>query len=104
MPSDFDHIEQAANSILRLAGDIRASWTDRQVEVIRKRRTLPRKLQKDLAQELGVSPSVVSEVLRAARYEAVREAEEVVVILLNRAAAPESFRPDPTDLMRDTNE
>ncbi|MBZ0266598.1 hypothetical protein K8I85_00445, partial [bacterium] len=83
--------ERAANAILRLSGDIRAGWTDRQVEVIRQRRTTP--LQKDVAQRLGVSPSVISEVLRAARHDAVREAEHAVEVLLNRAASPGSFRP-----------
>jgi hypothetical protein len=86
MPSG---VHEAANSILRLTGDIRVAWTDRQAEVIRVRRTWP--LQKDVARELGVSESVVSEVLQAARHDAVQEAEEALVLLLNRTASPESF-------------
>lgn len=83
-------LQRAANSILRLTGDIRSGWSDRQLEVIRVRRKLP--LQKDVAKHLKVSPSVVSEVLRAARHDAVLEAEETVVEILNIAASPESFR------------
>jgi hypothetical protein len=86
MPRAF---QLAANSILRLTGDIRAGWTDRQFQVIRVRRTLP--LQKDVARELDVSPSVISEVLSTARHDAVCEAEEAVVVLLNRSASPKSF-------------
>lgn len=88
MPS---HFERAANSILRLTGDIRGAWTDRQREIVRMRRTMP--LQKDVAQKLDVSPSVVSEVLRAARHDAVLEAEEAVVVLINRTASPQDFPP-----------
>lgn len=78
--------EDAANAILRLTGDIRAGWTDRQLEVIRMRRTWP--LQKDVARELGVSPSVVSEVLRAARHDAVSNAEDAFAKVFNYAANP----------------
>jgi SatD family (SatD) len=81
----------ATNAILRLTGEIRAGWTDRQVEVMRQ---FPytmndARLQKDVAEELDVSPSVISEILRAARRDAVREAEHAVAVLLNRAANPE---------------
>lgn len=84
-------LEEAANAILRLTGDIRATWTDRQLEMIRRRRRFP--VQKDIAQQLAVSPSVVSEVLKAARHDAIQGAEHVVASLLNRATDPEGFAP-----------
>jgi SatD family (SatD) len=86
--------EGAANAILRLTGEIRAGWTDRQIQVMRRFpvAAAASPLQKDVAEELGVSPSVISEMLRAARRDAVREAEHAVAVMLNRAASPESFR------------
>lgn len=79
----------AANAILWLTGSIRAAWTDRQLEVVRALRSLP--LQKTVAERLDVSPSVVSEVLKAARHDSVRGSEHVVEILINRAAVPEDL-------------
>jgi hypothetical protein len=87
VPSPY---RETVRAILRLTGEIRAAWTDRQREIVRRRRDRP--LQKDVARELGVSPSVVSEVLSAARHDAVLEAEHAVVVLLNRALSPEAFR------------
>jgi hypothetical protein len=81
----------AINSILRLTGEIRAGWTDRQVEVVRARRTRP--LQKDIAHDLGVHPSVISGILSAAQHDAVCEAEDAVAALLNRAVHPDEFPP-----------
>jgi transcriptional regulator len=72
-------------AILRLTGDLRAAWTDRQCEIVRIRRTTP--LQKDVAERLGVSPSVVCEVLRAARHDAIQEAEEAARVILDRLIA-----------------
>jgi hypothetical protein len=85
----------AANAILRLTGSIRAAWTDRQREVVRVLRRAPS--QKSVAEELDVSPSVVSEVLKAARHDAVVDAEHVVEILINRAAVPEQFAKFPKE-------
>lgn len=85
--------EAAVNFVLRTIGQARAGWTDRQFEVIRTRRTLP--LQKDVAERLSVNPSVVSEVLRAARHDEVLEGDRVVASLLNRALRPqESFHDE----------
>jgi hypothetical protein len=42
-----------------------------------------------VANDLGVSPSVISEVLRSARHDAVLEADEAVAILLDRALSPQ---------------
>jgi hypothetical protein len=74
---------QVANALLRLAGETRNGWTDRQVEIVRAHRTRP--LRKDVAAALGVSPSVVTESLKAARFDAVREADDAVAALLDRA-------------------
>jgi len=76
--------QQVADALLRLAGETRNAWTDRQVEIARAHRTRP--LRKDVAVALGVSPSVVSESLKAARFDAVREADDAVAALLDRAA------------------
>jgi hypothetical protein len=72
---------EVANALLRLAGDIRRGWTDRQAEVIR---TYERRgVQKDVAEELSVSPSVISEVLHAARYDSVLQAEAAIATVLD---------------------
>ena len=82
--------KEAANALLLLAGETRNAWTDRQVEIVRAYRTRP--LRKDVAAALGVSPSVVSESLKAARFDAVREADDAVAVLLDRAATGEGGR------------
>lgn len=75
----------AINALWRLAGDLRAGWTDRQREVIARLRHAT--YRKDVAHELGVSPSVVTEVLGAARFDAVAEAEKAAAALLGRELA-----------------
>lgn len=74
--------QEAVNALLRLAGDLRRDWTERQREVVALLRTA--EYRKDVAHQLGVSPSVVTEVLGAARYDAITEAERAVVALLDR--------------------
>jgi hypothetical protein len=72
---------EVANALLRLAGDIRRGWTDRQAEVIQ---TYERRgVQKDVAEELSVSPSVISEVLHAARHDSVLQAEAAIATVLD---------------------
>ncbi len=82
-------LELAVNSILRLTGDLRDGWTDRQREIIRAHRTVP--LQKKVAHLLGVSPSVISAALKSARYDAILEAERTAIMLLNWGAGFEDF-------------
>lgn len=77
--------EDAINALWRVAADLRAGWTDRQREVIARMRHA--RYRKDVAHELGVSPSVVTEVLAAARYDAVIEAETAATALLARELA-----------------
>ncbi len=68
--------QDAVNVILSLMGAVRSGWTERQVEVISEVRRAP--TQKAVAEGLGVSPSVVSESLSAARFRQVEEAEGTV--------------------------
>lgn len=72
---------EVANALMRLVGDIRLGWTDRQAEVIRAYERLG--VQKEVAEELSVSPSVISEVLNAARYDSVVEAESALASVLD---------------------
>jgi hypothetical protein len=72
--------QDAVNALLRLAGDLRRDWTDRQREVVALLQTA--EYRKDVARKLGVSPSVVTEVLGAARYDAINEAERAASALL----------------------
>ena len=74
-------IQEGTNALLRLSGDIRRNWTARQKKVIERMTYHSR--QKDLADELDVVPSVVSEVLSAARYDAVQQADEAVTLLID---------------------
>ncbi len=84
----------AINALLRLEGEIRRTWTSRQLEIVRLTRTIPRR--KDIAEKIQVSPSVVSEALKAARHDAVWEAEERVKTLIDWIAEPERFEvPGP---------
>ncbi|MEZ5063307.1 MAG: SatD family protein [bacterium] len=71
----------AVNATLRAAGDQRRRWTERQREVVRARRA--GRLQKEVAEELDVSPSVVSEVLKAARFDLVLELDAAAATLLD---------------------
>jgi hypothetical protein len=68
------------NGIFGIIDAIRQGWTDRQRVTISKVRQS--KTQKEAAAALGVVPSVVSEALTAARYHAVREAEDALALLL----------------------
>lgn len=74
-----DAPSRAAEAIFRLIDAIRSGWTEKQTRHARHARELP---QKEIAALLDVSPSVVSESLKAARFEAVREGEEAVRLLL----------------------
>lgn len=66
--------------IFALMGAIRERWTERQNEIIRTVRL--HDTQKAVAERLKVSPSVVSESLKAASWESIREGERVVEQLL----------------------
>jgi hypothetical protein len=72
------------NAMFRLLQAVRSHWTPKQkltVAMVRKAQT-----QRDVAKRLGVYPSVVSEALKAARYEVVVEAEAALITALRRFA------------------
>ncbi|MEM9380256.1 MAG: SatD family protein [Planctomycetota bacterium] len=58
-----------------LLGVLRDQWTEKQARTVLAARDAP---QKDVAAAFGVSPSVVSESLKAARFEAVLRAEDAL--------------------------
>lgn len=74
----------ATDALLRLIGEVRGAWTDRQAEVVRLARTAT--YRKDVAARLDVSPSVVTEVLGAARFDAILEAERAVALLVDSSS------------------
>lgn len=78
-----DGLDLALETILELAGELRAGWTRRQTEIVHAARG---RQQKAVAAELGVRPSVVSESLKAAHFEPLRRAEEALERLLRRFA------------------
>lgn len=69
-----EELDPLLTSLFDLMGAIRSGWTARQsLYAVTVRH---REFQKEVAAELGVNPSVVSESLRAAHFQAVRRAEE----------------------------
>lgn len=72
---------QALESLFALMQALRHRWTDRQLEFIRAARGA---LQKDVAARFDVSPSTVSESLKAAGFGAVQEGEAAAAALLSR--------------------
>lgn len=66
-------------STLTLIAAMRQRWTDRQATYAHAARTM---MQKDVAEKFGVSPSVVSESLKAAALDAVSAGEEALERLL----------------------
>jgi hypothetical protein len=77
-------LDRALDSLFELMGAIRAGWTAKQRVYAAEKRQL--ELQKDLAQRHNVSPSVVSESLKAASFEAIQRGEDAAQRLLRLAA------------------
>ncbi len=75
-------LDAGLSSLLELLGRLREAWTERQAVTVAAARG---RLQKDVAEEFGVSPSVVSEALKAADFDAVLRAEDAVAALLGAA-------------------
>lgn len=73
--------DEAVSAFLNLIGVIREDWTVTQTKYVRAARD---SLQKDVAERFGVSPSVVSESLKSARFRAVRSGEIAIRRLLER--------------------
>src|SRR5690606_4619675 len=80
----FGEIEdEAASAFFLLIGVLRESWTVTQTKYARAARG---RLQKDVAEQFGVSPSVISESLKSARFEAVVAGENALRRLLGQFA------------------
>lgn len=77
-------------ALFRLMGAIRAGWTETQA---RYARAVRGRLQKEVAEEFGVSPSVVSESLKAARFRDLAEGEAAARALLDRFASEGESSP-----------
>jgi hypothetical protein len=84
-----DPADLPLRALFRLVGTLRGRWTETQAKYARAARN---KMQKDVALEFGVGPSVVSESLKAARHLAVREGEEAIAALLNWAGQSQRER------------
>lgn len=70
---------QVLTALMNLIGSIRSGWTERQAEVVRTSRG---RLQVEVAEVLGVSPSTVSRALSAAHASRVLAGEEAAQALL----------------------
>lgn len=81
----FGDVDPDLGRLVDPVGVLRARWTDRQLEFVRALRR--HGTQKEVARELGVSESTVSESLRSAAYRTVKEAQEGLQGLLAHAAA-----------------
>ncbi len=78
--------DRAAGALFGLLHALRSRWTGKQMAYVRAARV---ELQKDVAARFGVSPSVVSESLKAAAFDAAREGEAALGALLS-AFGPEA--------------
>ncbi len=77
--------DQILSSLFRLMDAIRAGWTEKQMRYAREARGM---LRKDVAARFKVSPSVVSESLKASSFDAVRDGEEAARALLASFGVP----------------
>lgn len=84
-------VDGGLSALFRLMGAVREGWTDTQARYVR---TARGRLQKEVAERFDVSPSVVSESLKAARYRDMLAAEEAARALLARFGAGGEPAPD----------
>ena len=84
-------LDRGLSALFRLMGAVRDGWTETQARYARATRG---RLQKEVAEEYGVSPSVVSESLKAARYRDVLEGEAAARELLSRFGPGAEEAPD----------
>jgi hypothetical protein len=68
------------NSMFELMNAMRRRWTEKQKQTVSLMRKLT--MQKEVAETLGVVPSVVSETLNAAHYRAIIDSEHAMELLL----------------------
>jgi hypothetical protein len=78
-------------TILELIDQIRGRWTRRQAETVRAARTAK---GKEVAASFGVSPSVVSESLKAASFKPLLRAEKSLTEAFERFGTEGSYRGD----------
>lgn len=71
--------DEVLNALFRLMGAIRSRWTEVQARYVREVRG---RLQREVAERLGVSEPAVSKSLNAARFSAIEEAERASTALL----------------------
>lgn len=77
--------DRVLDSMFAMLAALRTAWTEKQARTVALARAAD--TQKSVAEALAVSPSVVSEALKAAHWEAVREGEEGLRAALARFAA-----------------
>ncbi|MEX0762149.1 MAG: SatD family protein [Dehalococcoidia bacterium] len=73
-------LDRALSALFHLMSAIRSRWTGKQASYTAAARTM---MQKDVAGQFGVSPSVISESLKSASFEAVMVGEEAARQLLS---------------------
>jgi hypothetical protein len=78
-----DDYDRVLDGLFELMGAIRGGWTAKQRLYAMERRRLDQ--QKEVAEQHRVSPSVVSESLKAASFDAILRGEEAARVLLVRA-------------------
>jgi len=75
--------DEAVSAFFLLIGALREGWTATQTKYARAARG---RLQKDVAEQFGVSPSVISESLKSARFDAVATGERALRRLMAQFA------------------
>lgn len=86
----FGALDEPLTALLELIGRLRQRWTDRQGGYAVATRTAA---QKDVAAAFDVSPSVVSESLKAANFDVVRRGEAGAIALFRHYAGLEPTAP-----------
>lgn len=84
-------VDRGLSALFRLMGAVREGWTDTQARYVRSVRG---RLQKEVAERYDVSPSVVSESLKAARYRDLVEGEGAARALLDLFGSRAEFASD----------
>jgi predicted DNA-binding protein YlxM (UPF0122 family) len=79
--------DETINAILSLIATIQSTWTDRQREVVTFCRVHGDYTYSDIARELNVSKQSISQVLNAARWQAIQNGEQALRRLLQELPA-----------------
>lgn len=89
--------DDTVTAIFGLLEAVRRRWTARQNEIVRLARSDRHPTQKDAARALGVSPSVISESLKAAAFTRVAAGEAAAKRLLRHFASEADSASDSAD-------